>query len=159
MRKKVLLIIICILTVLFISFELIVNYSTRYNKHITKDWDEFVNLTKTRTLDENLKLEYIRFNNQSLVIDEENNFMFYIVSPDRKYNPIINYKTSKNNIRFNCDRKLTYKMVDEWVFAKCIIYNDTEYNIYKLLVTKYPIMNILYDENKYNRSDIPVTIN
>ena len=150
MNKKIVLKIILVLTIISIGIIIIFNIKKRYNKYVISDtkWDNIINNKIEST---NIKIDNIKFNDYSLLVDEKNNTIYYsIININGKYNPKINYKMDDN-------LKLVFKGSLKEDNAKVMIYNDTNYRIYDLVVTDLPIININYKEEDLNKR-IPIEI-
>ena len=104
------------------------------------------------------RIESIEFNDYNLLINEENNTIYYsVVDIKNKYNPLIKYKTNKKvNIIINDN--ITDEKLEENNSLKIMIYNNKEYRIYNLVVTKYPILSIKYEENNKRKIDADIYV-
>ena len=159
-RKKILIQII-ILTVIIILFVIFINPSTKYNK-ISINEKKWNNIINERTENTNIILEDIEFNGFNLIIDESNSTLYYSIVEENKtkYNPKVIYKTEEKNakIAILSDTITGEKIQNNHEFS-LIIYNNSEYHIYKLICTNYPLLNIKYKEDNQNKhKNIPVDI-
>jgi len=157
MNKKYILGIIIVISFIIIALVLKFSLKTRYDK-LVKTETEWNDIISSRNED-NLSLESIEFNDYNLIIDNENNIIYYsVVETKNKYNPTIKYKNNKLYLAFSSeisDQNLENSDI------KLMIYNDTSYKIYSLYVTNYPILNFDYtkDENeKSKRIDTKITL-
>ena len=161
MNRKKILIPIIILTVIIILLVIFINPSTRYNK-ISINEKKWNNIINARTENTNIVLEDIEFNDFNLIIDESNSTLYYslIEENQTKYNPKVSYKTEEKNIKIAIlsDEITDEKIQNNHEFS-LIIYNNSEYHIYKLICTSFPILNITYKEdNQTKHKNIPVDI-
>lgn len=154
--KKWLFIVILGLTIFIIVIILVLNYKTKYNKLIVSN-DKWNSIISSRKLSNSIKFNSIEFNDYNLLIDEDNSIIYYsIIDVSNKYNPLIKYNTNKKvNIKVN--NNITDKVLEDNDSIKIILYNDKEYRIYTLVVTKYPILNITYKE-EFNKRKVDVDI-
>ena len=157
MIKKILFGIILLLTIISIVLILVLKHKTKYNKLI-KDNNEWNNIIESRTQSTNLQLENIKFNDYTLLIDEENSTIYYsVVDVNNKYNPLIEYDTNKKaSIVLN--NSITDEILEKNNSLKIMVYNDKYYQIYNLVVTNYPILNISYKDIENNKRKVDVDI-
>ena len=157
MSKKWLFIVILVLTIFTIGIIVVLTYKTRYNKLVINEnkWNEIISNRNTST---SIILENIVFNDYNLLIDEENKIIYYsVVDVVDKYNPSVKYQTNENvNIAINDSIKDEYLEKDNAL--KIMLYNDVEYVIYTLVTTNYPILNIKYNENTFNKTKISMEL-
>lgn len=159
-RKKILIPII-IFTAIVISLIVVLNLGTRYNKLAISE-SKWNSIKDTRSENENLVLEDIEFNDYKLIIDENNNTIYYSAVNDskNKYNPNVSYSTNIKNAKlaFFTDEITEEKVKSDYKF-KIMIYDDKEYHIYNLICTDLPILNIRYKEEAENKQkSIPMEI-
>ena len=113
---------------------------------------------ETRTLNTNLVLEEINFNDYKLMID--GNTLYYSLIKDSKYsfNPKVSYVTSKENVKLAILKdEITIEKVNNDHQFKIIIYDENEYNVYTLKCTNLPILNVNYSE-EIGQKSIPMEI-
>lgn len=154
MKRLKIFIPIVILTAVIIILILVFNRSIRYNNLIVSEikWNSIIS---TRSENSNLILEDIEFNDYNLIIDESTSTLYYSIINDsqNKYNPNVSFKAADNVKTAILSEEITDEKVQNNYEFKIMIYNDTEYHIYKLVCTNYPILNINYKEKvKDNKS-------
>ena len=141
MNRKWLLRIILVLTLISLLIIVLYNKSTRYNNYVISidKWDKIIS---KRTYNNSISLNSIKFDDYNLSIDKNNNILYYSINYiNEKYNPTVEYiSNSKLKIVFN--KKITDNDI------KILVYNDECYNIYSLVLTKMPILNIKFNETK-----------
>lgn len=153
MNRKKILIPIIIFTVLIIIVVILLNTGTRYKKLSVNQskWDSIIN---SRSENNNLTLESIKFNDYKLIIDESNSILYYSVVNDNrtKYNPDVSFSTAEEKVKLAIlkDEITSEKITGNYVF-KLIIYNNSQYHIYKLICIDFPILNISYNEKDQER--------
>ena len=161
MSRKKIIIPIIVFTVIIIFLVIILNISTKYNKLLISEskWNSIID---SRTENKDLVLDNIEFNDYSLIIDKNNDILYYSIVNDskNKYNPSVSYHINNKNAKLAI---LTEKITDEKVKSnykfKIIIYDDKNYNIYDLVCTDLPILNIIYKENlEDTQRNIPMEI-
>ena len=160
MNKKWLLISILVFTIIIIGLILIFNRDIRYNKLIVNEskWNNIISNRKSST---SISLENIKFNDYNLLIDEENSILYYsITESSKKYNPIVNYKASNKKIKIAVNEQITEEKIEQRKELKVIIYDENNYRIYTLVITNYPMLNIVYNGelNTKNRIDIKLEL-
>lgn len=144
MNRKLIFTIILI-PLLLISLILIITNGKRYNKYVIKSekWNEIIN---NRSVDNNISISNIKFNDYNLLIDESNNKIYYsVVESSKKYNPIINYIVN-DNYKLGFNSEINDNLLDSNQI-EMIVYNEKSYKIYNLIVSNYPILNFIYKEN------------
>ena len=150
MKKRILLIIILILTFLVLMMMYLFNYQNRYHKYII-DNSKWNTITKNKSINQELKLKSIKFNNYPLIIDDKNNIIYYsMMDVINKDNPKVKYTTNTENIKVAINTTLLNNNI------KVMLYSDLEYKIYSLVVTELPIMNVEYDTSITNKVRIPM---
>ena len=156
MNKKWLLGIILVLTCLAVVLILLFRSNTRYEKIIVSE-DNWNSIISNRTLSTSIKIESIEFNDNNLLIDEENSVIYYsVVNSSRKYNPSIKYDAN-TDVSIVVNNKLSDEIIDETDAIKIMIYNDKEYRIYSLVATNFPTLNVVYENDDINRK-VPITL-
>ena len=160
MSRKNILITVSIFTVMVIILIVVLNPSYRFN-NLSVSESKWYSIQKSRTENNNLRLEGIRFNDYKLMIDEKSNTLYYSLINDstNKYNPKVEYNAN-NNVKLAV---LADDITDEKVKSnhqfKIMIYNEKEYHIYNLKCTDLPILNISYNQNdETNQNSVPMEI-
>lgn len=159
MNRKWLLGIILALTGFIIIVLLIFNRSTRYKRLVIKE-DKWNNIISDRSLDAGLQTDEIKFNDYSLLLDKENNTLYYsVVNSSKKYNPIVEYTGSDSKIKIAISDEITDEYIENNHNFKLMIYNHDSYYIYNLVVTNLPIININYNlDNSDKTKNIPMSL-
>ena len=159
MKKRKVLIPIILFTAIIIIFIIALNMSHKYeNISISEEkWNSIIN---TRSENNNIKLQDIIFNDYRLIIDENNNTLYYslINESKNKYNPNIRFiATDKNaKIAILSDEITDDKVKSDYKF-KVMIYTQKEYHIYNLVCTDFPLLNITYNEGEeYSQKNVPM---
>ena len=146
-RMKIIIPVV-IFTAIIIILIILLNPSHEYNKLIVSEskWNSII---ESRTENKELVLEDIRFNDYKLIIDEQNNTLFYSLVNDsqNKYNPNISYSANNKNAKIVIlsDEITDEKVKNNYLF-KIMIYDEKEYHIYNLKCTDLPILDISYDK-------------
>lgn len=157
MNKKLLFGIILGLTIFILVLILVFSSKTKYNKLIVNDnkWSSIINSKK---ISNSIKLESIEFNDYNLLIDEDSSTIYYsIVDVSNKYNPSVKYNTNKK-VNIIVNSSITDKKLEQTDSLKIMIYNDKYYRIYTLVATKYPILNITYQEKDNNKRKLDMEL-
>lgn len=161
MNRKKILIPVIIFTVLVIFLIIVLNPSHKYSK-LSVNESKWNSIKEARKENENLVLEDIEFNGYKLIIDKNNNTLYYstINGSKNKYNPNVNYSANNKNIKLAIlsDEITDEKVKSDYKF-KIMIYDDKEYHIYNLVCTDLPILNIRYKEEVGDKQkNIPMDI-
>lgn len=157
MHKNWLLIIILLFTLAAVLSISIVEKSAKYNKLVVSK-DKWTSFTTNKEPSTNISLKSIEFNDYNLLIDNENNIIYYsIVDTNTKYNPSVKYIGNKK-ISIAVNTNITDNSIEKTDKIKVLIYNDKEYRIYSLVTTTYPILNIKYKESINRKTNIPMSI-
>lgn len=143
MKKKLILLALLLIPIILLSTILIIDSLSRYNKYVVSSskWNE---ITNNRIESNNISINTISFSDSSLLIDENNNILYYsLINSSKKYNPIIEYlSNSKTKLIIN-------NKISKDKDINIMIYNDKYYHIYTLKITNLPMLNIDYkDINK-----------
>ena len=161
MSRKKILISVIIFTSLITILIILLSPSHRYSK-LSINESKWNSLKESRTESKNLVLTDIKFNDYKLIIDENNNNLYYSLVNDssNKYNPKVSYSTNNKNVKLAV---LSDNITDEKVKSnyqfKIMIYNEKEYHIYNLKCTDLPILNISYNKAiEINQKNIPMEI-
>lgn len=159
-RKKVLIPVI-IFTVIIVILIIVLNPSSKYNK-LSISESNWNNIKQARIENKELVLEEIRFNDYKLIIDENNNTLYYSLVHDSQnnYNPNVNYSTNNKNAKLAVlEDEITSEKVRSNHQFKIMIYDEREYHIYNLKFTDLPILNISYNkDDEINENNIPMEI-
>lgn len=161
MNRKRVIIPIIIFTAIIIFLIIFLNPSNRYN-NISITESKWNSIKNARTENDNLVLEDIEFNDYNLIIDKNNNTLYYSLVNDskNKYNPNITYRTVDKNVKIAIlsDEITDEKVKSDYKF-KLMIYNETEYHIYDLVCMDLPLLNIRYKEDVGDKQkNIPMEI-
>ena len=160
MSRKKILIAVCIFTAIVIILIIVLNPSHKYNR-LSVNENKWNSIKDSRTENNNLVLEDIRFNDYKLIIDEKNNTIYYSLINDstNKYNPNVEYDASDNVKLIILTDEITDEKIKSDYEFKIMIYNEKEYHIYNLKCTDIPILNISYDKNdETNQNSVPMEI-
>lgn len=145
MKKHLYLIIVLILTILLLGMVYILTEKTRYNELVASE-NEWNEILKDRTVTEEINIESLYFNDYPLIIDNNNNKIYYsYVDSINKDNPITKIITSDKDLKVKMNKKLSddeHKNDD----LEIVLYNDKEYRIYTLIITQNPIINLNYED-------------
>ena len=157
MSKKKLIIIVISITCAIIALIYILSPRSTYNTiSVTESkWNSFM---EARTLNTNLVLEEINFNDYKLMID--GNTLYYSLIKDSKYsfNPKVSYVANRENVKLAILKdEITIEKVNNDYQFKVMIYDEKEYNTYTLKCTTLSILNINYSE-EIGQKDIPMEI-
>ena len=153
MNKKWLFGIILVLTIVAIIIILILKSNVSYNKLIISK-NKWISIISNRENSTNISFEDIEFNDYNLLIDNENDVIYYsVVDLNKKYNPSIKYTTNKK-VSVVVNDKITGEKLEQTGILKIMLYNDKEYRIYSLVVTNFSTLNIIYDEKQLNNTKI-----
>ena len=158
MNKNILLKIVIVFTCLIIIFIIALNPSHKYN-NLSISESKWNGIKNSRVENKNLVLEDIKFNDYKLIIDENNNIIYYSLVNDspNKYNPTISYNASKSiKLAILLDEITDEKIKSNYQF-KIMIYDEKEYHIYNLKCTELPILNISYNKDEeIKHTNIPM---
>lgn len=157
-RRKILIPVIAF-TILIIALIIVLNPSHKFNR-ISINESKWNSIQESRIENRNLVLEDIKFNDYKLIIDENNNTIYYSVVHDsqNKYNPNVSYSTNNKNVKLAIllDEITDEKIKSNYQF-KIMIYNEKEYHIYNLKCTDLPILNISYNrDEEIKQKNIPM---
>ena len=96
-------------------------------------------------------LEEIRFNDYKLIIDNQNNSLYYSVVNDshNKFNPNVSYNINNPNaVLVALEDEITEEKIKNNYEFKLMIYDENSYHIYSLKCTNLPILTIDYNESE-----------
>ena len=150
MNRMEIIIPVIVFTAIIIILIIMLNPSHEYNKFIVSEskWNSII---ESRTENNKLTLEDIKFNDYKLIIDEKNNTLYYSLVNDNqnKYNPNISYSSNNKNAKIVIlsDEITDEKVKNNYLF-KIMIYDEKEYHIYNLKCTDLPILDISYDKKE-----------
>ena len=157
-RMKIIIPVV-IFTAIIIILIIMLNLSHEYNKLIVSEskWNSII---ESRTENNKLALEDIKFNDYKLIIDEKNNTLYYSLVNDsqNKYNPNVSYRLNNKNVKLAIlSEEITDEKVKNNYQFKVMIYDEKEYHIYNLKCTDLPILDISYDKNEeVKQKNIPM---
>ena len=161
MNRKRILMAVSFVTVLVIILLILLQPNTRY-KRISVDESKWNNIISSRTENDRLMIEDIKFNDYGLVIDRMNNTIYYSIINDskNKYNPTISYTSHNDNTSLAIlSDEITDERIKGGYTYKLMIYDDNYYHIYDLKLTDFPVINISYKEESENKQkSIPVEV-
>ncbi|MBP5303834.1 MAG: hypothetical protein J6Z00_02985 [Clostridia bacterium] len=158
MKKKWLLQILLVLAVLLVICLLLFRASTKYN-HVVVNTEEWNELQSSKTLDTNMDLQKITFNDNSLLIDSQNSTLYYsVVDYSSKYNPSIAYTFANAKYKIAISGELNDEVIEKTNAIKVMFYNTDSYKIYNLVVTNYPLLNVQIKDNAPQKKKIPVEL-
>lgn len=158
MNKKWLLGIILVPTVIAITFISIYNFRSRYKKYIIDEakWKEIISNKNEST---GIKIEKIKFDDYSLLIDEENSKIYYsAINKSQKYNPRVVLKASNDSIKFSVKEEITQDLVSKNHSFDVLIYDENNYRTYSLVVTNLPIVNIQYNSERTEKIQMELSV-
>ena len=157
MSKKVSLIMIICLSILFLIIIIIKGNYHRYNSYVLKS--NIRKFISDKTYDDSIKLESLKFNNIPLLIDNSKNIVFYSLTPsESSLNPFVDYEANQKNIKIAFSSPIEIKKIDTVIYGKVIVYNKDRYNDYVFCLTKYPLLDIVFDENASSLKDITTKV-
>ena len=148
MNKKILLIIISIITIVLCSIVVIQNDIKNFNNVIISEV-KFNNIIKERKKSSELKIENIKFNGFDLFFDNlTSNWYYSIIEDDKNFdNPIISYIANKKNTNIAVlEEKIDNNLIENNKSLQLIIYDDKNYNVYNIVCTTLPLLNISYSD-------------
>ena len=148
MSRKKLLILIIFITIIIGIVAIFMNYSIKFEK-LQIDQTQWESIVSKRKENDNAKIEKIEFNGYSLIIDEEEDKIYYsmINESSNKYNPDVDFETSSDDYRLAfLQEQITDEKVRENHEFKLVIYNKENYHVYSLICTDLPMLNIAFDK-------------
>lgn len=146
------------LTIISIVIILVLNNKIKYNKLIVSNnkWNDIINSRNTSAY---INLESIEFNDYNLLIDNENNIIYYsVVDVKSKYNPSVKYTINCKKVKIAFNKEINDEVLEDTNTLKAIIYNDNSYKIYTVVATKYPILNVSYNGEYNNRKKMNIKL-
>ena len=160
MSRRKILIAVSIFTVMVIILIIVLNPSSKYKK-LSISESKWNSIKDSRTENNNLRLEDIRFNDYKLIIDEKSNTLYYSLINDssNKYNPKVEYNSNNNLKLAVLEDEITDEKIKNNHEFSIMIYNEKEYHIYNLKCTDFPILNISYNQNdETNKNSVSMEI-
>ena len=158
MNKKWLLGIILVLTTTAIVIIGTLSIDKRYNKIVLEE-SEWINIEKTHSKSTSLKIDNIKFDDYSLIVDDKNSTIYYsVVNTSNKWNPRIRVISNNKKISIGALENLTEKQVAENHKYKIMVYNKEQYRVYDLVVTLLPIMNIRYNIDNQTKFQMELSL-
>ena len=145
MKNKELLKIIIVITIVLLGLVLIVKRGTKYNKLIINEdkWNDIIESRK-ESLDH--LIDKITFNEHKLILDDESNTLYYsMIDNKSSYNPKV---FTRNKVSLATKEKIDDDGIKNNHLYELLVYDDTEYEIYNIKVTRMPIISINYSNNK-----------
>lgn len=142
MNKKRALTIILVFTLLLGSIIYVLSVNKKYNKLVIseKKWNSLID---SRELDTSIYFDTLKFNDYNLLVDEGNSTIYYsLIDVSSRYNPQVEYTLSSENLKIAFNRKIDDSILEK-EDIKVILYNDDSYKVYSLVVTSYPVINII----------------
>lgn len=141
-RRKYLLLIIVVISILIILL-LLLNKDKRYNSFVVSD-SKIKSIVKNRE-EGNIDFYNIKFNDYNLIIDKDNKIYYSIVDSRNKNNPIVDVDSEDKNIKIVFNKK-----IDDYSDSyEMIVYNDSKYEIFEMIIVDKPIISITdYDDKK-----------
>lgn len=152
MNKKYLLIIIAIITTILCSIVVIQNNIKKFDDVLVSQ-NQFDKIIKQRKKSKKLQIENIKFNNFELFFDKlTSNWYYSIIEDDENFdNPTINYISNKKNTNIAIlKEKIDYNLIENNKQLKLVIYDDKNYNVYNIVCTTLPLINISFDGSVEN---------
>lgn len=153
MNKKIVLACIIIITLVFICTMNFFYKDTKYDNLVIDEemWNKIIN---TRSISDSNLITSIKFNDYEIVYDNANCTYYYslIESLDNKYNPNVNYKTNKKDLKIAMSKQITDEVIENNTVINILVYNDIEFSIYNLKCTSLPLLNIVCSESPDNIS-------
>lgn len=154
-KKKWLLCIIIVIALIAIGILLLFNNNTRFNKLVVNE-SKWSSITNNRNESDDITLENLQFDDYNLIIDNEDNIVYYsVVDGKNKYNPYVDYD-GKLNLVIN--KEITEDSIDNNDDIKIMIYNKNSYRVYSLVVTNYPLINFTLDSNDEKKNSVEIEI-
>ncbi len=146
-----------LLTFSMIGLLFLLSKKSKYqNLIVSKEkWNKIISSRENST---KLRFQNITFNDYNLMIDEEDNIIYYsMIESSTKYNPSIQYKP--NHIKIAINQSITDNLLEKDNKTKIMIYDKHTYHIYSLVTTNYPILSIMKEENdNHGRIDVNIEL-
>lgn len=153
MNKKIAQFLLIIITFLLLYFVIFISGDKYKYEDLFINETKWNNIIESKKYNNDLKITNIKFNNYDLFLSNNTWYYSIIEKSSNAYNPIITYKTDKSSKVYILENKITEKSIENNEKIKLIVYNDSEYNIYNIICTTLPILNINYDSNKILEKD------
>ena len=159
MDRKKYFVIIVIITCCILAIVYKMNYGKLYN-NISINQDEWNSIINNKNKNSDMVISSIKFNGYNLLLDNSNYKMYYslINENENKYNPRISYISNVKNAKLAVlQENLSEENISIEKEFKIMIYNDNEYNVYSLICTKFPLVNIEYvNDGNFMKNNINV---
>jgi hypothetical protein len=148
MNKKITGIFIILITIFFLICVLLFNKTISYEKLLINE-NEYNEMISNRNYSSDLKINRLNFNGYDLILDDNENKWYYslIKNTTSSYNPKVKYETSNDAKISILENKITDELIEKSETITLIVYDSYEYNIYFLVCTTLPLLNISYDDN------------
>ena len=154
-KKKWLLICIIAIALIAVSIILLMNRNTRFNKLVINE-SKWNNIIKDREESNDIQLDNLIFNDYNLIIDNENNIIYYsIVDGKEKENPLIKYDS---NLNIAMSQEIKEEDIDSDSNIKIMVYDKNKYRIYSLVVTNYPWINFQTKEESSKKNAVEIEV-
>lgn len=155
MKRKYVFLVVILFTLLASIPVIMYIVSPRYKKYqiTTEKWNDII---EKRIANNQLIIEELEFNDLKLMIDENNNTIYYSYNGSyNQFNPVMKYKANDNvKIAFSGDMEKNQDAEG----TNVLVYDDNNYHIYKLILLNSPIISIYYKEYSPNTDKVDVTI-
>lgn len=148
MSRKKLLILIIFITIIIGILIAFMNYSTKFKK-VQIDQTQWESIISSRKENDNAKIEKIEFNGYGLIIDEEEDKIYYslINESSNKYSPDVDFEASSEEYSLAIlEDPITDAKIKEKHEFKLMIYNNEYYHVYSLICTDLPMLNFTFDK-------------
>lgn len=148
MSRKKLLILIIFITIIIGIVAILMNFSIKFEK-LQIDQTHWEAIISKRNENDNARIEKIEFNGYSLIIDEEEDKIYYslINESSNKYNPDVDFETLSEGYSLAIlEDPITDAKIKENHEFKLMIYNNEYYHVYSLICTDLPMLNITFDK-------------
>lgn len=159
MKKKIILLVVIIfITILVIILHFKLQPPGKKYSEMILDSDSWNSIVGSRNYNDNLSLEEISFNGYTLILNNDTNMIYYslIIDSKNKCDPKVNFKANKDNVNLAIFQdEITEDKVKEGYEFSLMIYDETDYRLYRLKCTEFPVINISYDTSKeWKENDI-----
>jgi len=154
MKRKNVLFVVVIITIILIAMIYIFSGKVRYNKLVVSenDWNKTISERRQST---DLKIERLVFNDYPLIVDQKNNCLYYAMMDSfQKNNPMVEFEGNEPKGKIMIQEKLEEAREN----ISIMIYNDSYYKIYTLKIKNHPLINIEYNKLSEKRSRAEVLI-
>lgn len=139
--KKRNILVLSLIVVLIVIHVLFKNYN--YTKYEIINEDEWNQIISEKEESEESLISGLVFNNYELVKDNNGIYYYSLIENDRHaYSPIVK-NVSDINIKFH--QEITDEMIKNNDYLEVLTYNDNNYKVEYIVVTKLPLLKINYD--------------